>query len=87
MNVVTNVVRNLIKKEQVLPLGRWNLEYCSKKINQKIDYSNEDHSGPYTKKYIKVNNNLNIVKNKTKYSHDKIQSDNFMSILEIYHPL
>jgi hypothetical protein len=80
MNIITNVVRNLIKKEQVIPLGRWNLEYCSKKINQKIDYSNEDHSGPYEMHKKKVNKK---VKNETKYSHDKVQSDNFMSILEI----
>jgi hypothetical protein len=28
------------------PLGRWNIDYCSKKINHKIDLSNEDHCGP-----------------------------------------
>lgn len=27
-------------------LGRWNIEYCSKKLNDKIDLSNEDHCGP-----------------------------------------
>ena len=27
-------------------LGRWNIEYCHKKINNKIDLSNEDHCGP-----------------------------------------
>lgn len=28
------------------PLGRWNIEYCSKKLDTKIDMSNEDHCGP-----------------------------------------
>jgi len=27
-------------------LGRWNIEYCQKKMNKKIDLSNEDHCGP-----------------------------------------
>jgi hypothetical protein len=27
-------------------LGRWNMEICDKKINRKIDFSNEDHCGP-----------------------------------------
>ena len=28
------------------PLGRWSIENCQKKINYKIDMSNEDHCGP-----------------------------------------
>jgi hypothetical protein len=27
-------------------LGRWNLDYCNNKINNKIDWSNVDHCGP-----------------------------------------
>lgn len=27
-------------------LGRWKIENCNKKINHKIDLSNEDHCGP-----------------------------------------
>ena len=27
-------------------LGRWNLDTCDKKIDYKIDLSNEDHCGP-----------------------------------------
>lgn len=37
------------------PLGRWNIETCHKKINNKIDLANEDHCGPCGK-YI--NNKL-----------------------------
>jgi hypothetical protein len=33
---------NDIKK----PLGRWNIDYCNKKTNNKVDLSNEDHCGP-----------------------------------------
>jgi hypothetical protein len=28
------------------PLGRWGLDYCKIKLNQKVDLSNEDHCGP-----------------------------------------
>jgi len=28
------------------PLGRWNIENCSKKLDTKVDLSNEDHCGP-----------------------------------------
>jgi hypothetical protein len=27
-------------------LGRWNIDYCHEKMNNKIDLSNEDHCGP-----------------------------------------
>jgi len=33
-------------KELPKPAGRWNIDYCNKKINNKIDLSNEDHCGP-----------------------------------------
>jgi hypothetical protein len=34
------------------PLGRWNIETCNKKINNKIDLANEDHCGPCGKYII-----------------------------------
>ena len=33
-------------KEEKKILGRWNIESCDKKMNNKIDLSNEDHCGP-----------------------------------------
>jgi hypothetical protein len=33
-------------REDKKVLGRWNMEYCDKKMNSKIDLSNEDHCGP-----------------------------------------
>jgi len=29
-----------------MTLGRWSIDYCGKKLNKKIDLSNEDHCGP-----------------------------------------
>jgi hypothetical protein len=37
--------KNGINNEKKV-LGRWNIEYCDKKMNNKIDLSNEDHCGP-----------------------------------------
>jgi len=37
---------NIQQKESEKQLGRWNIDYCSKKINNKVDLSNEDHCGP-----------------------------------------
>ena len=40
------IIRKFIPKKIPLPLGRWKIEKCNKKINDKIDLSNEDHCGP-----------------------------------------
>ena len=39
-------MRKILPKELPKNLGRWNIDYCNKKINHKIDLSNEDHCGP-----------------------------------------
>jgi hypothetical protein len=41
-----NLFNKIIIKEKPKVLGRWNIDYCNKKINSKIDLSNEDHCGP-----------------------------------------
>jgi hypothetical protein len=38
-------MKQLVKNDQKI-LGRWKIDYCNKKINNKIDLSNEDHCGP-----------------------------------------
>ena len=45
MIFIKNVMRKIIKEDKKV-LGRWNIEYCDKKMNSKIDLSNEDHCGP-----------------------------------------
>jgi hypothetical protein len=45
MKFVSSIIQKFVKKE-IKPLGRWNIEYCEKKTNHKIDLSNEDHCGP-----------------------------------------
>jgi hypothetical protein len=64
-----NIFKRLFIKEEKKVLGRWNIENCSQKINNKIDLSNEDHCGPcgqyiinkVNKEPIKYNVNKNII--------------------------
>ena len=44
-NIIKNIIHKVVKQSPPVVLGRWNVDYCSKKINQKIDFSNEDHCG------------------------------------------
>jgi hypothetical protein len=45
MAYVTKLKNLFLLKNQPVLLGRWNVVYCEKKINKKIDLSNEDHCG------------------------------------------
>ena len=45
MNFITRITRKFITNDKKV-LGRWNIESCDKKMNSKIDLSNEDHCGP-----------------------------------------
>jgi len=46
MKYITTIIQKLIPKELPKPVGRWSIDYCNKKMNSKIDLSNEDHCGP-----------------------------------------
>ena len=45
MKFIESIIKRFIKPDKKV-LGRWNLDYCDKKVNNKIDLSNEDHCGP-----------------------------------------
>ena len=52
--------RRLFFTEDKKVLGRWSIEQCDKKLNTKIDLSNEDHCGPcgqYALEKIELKNN------------------------------
>jgi hypothetical protein len=66
MQYFKNIFNRLLKNEKKI-LGRWNIEQCDKKINNKIDLSNEDHCGPcgqylLEKTSLKNTNNAIIIK-------------------------
>lgn len=46
MRFIIKFIKQFIKNEPPRILGRWNIDYCNKKMNKKIDLSNEDHCGP-----------------------------------------
>jgi hypothetical protein len=46
MRFIIKTIKLYIKNEPPRILGRWNIDYCNKKMNKKIDLSNEDHCGP-----------------------------------------
>ena len=46
MKIIFNLMNRFKIKEPKKTLGRWNIDYCDKKLNNKIDLSNEDHCGP-----------------------------------------
>jgi hypothetical protein len=71
MKYITTIIKKLLPKELPKPVGRWSLDYCNKKVNSKIDLSNEDHCGPcgqyaLTKIELKDKNTSEYVLEKTK---------------------
>jgi hypothetical protein len=55
---IIQIITNRFPKELPKPMGRWNIDYCNIKMNNKIDLSNEDHCGPcghYAKTKIELN--------------------------------
>jgi hypothetical protein len=63
MQFFKNILQKMIKQDKKI-LGRWTIESCNTKINNKIDLSNEDHCGPCgqyildkTKPDVDINNN------------------------------
>ena len=56
-------------KQIPMPLGRWHLTECPKKIDIKVDWSNEDHCGPCGEKVLK--NNTYEMKKSDNYNNNK----------------
>jgi len=45
MKYIISLIQRFSRKDLPKPLGRWNLDYCDTKLNNKIELSNEDHCG------------------------------------------
>ena len=67
MRILSLLKNKLFKEHLNAPLGRWQIEKCNIKINNKIDLSNEDHCGPCGQYII----NKNIETNKIILSDEK----------------
>jgi hypothetical protein len=46
MQRLINSIIKLLLRDTPKPVGRWKIENCNKKMNRKVDLSNEDHCGP-----------------------------------------
>lgn len=53
-----NFIQKFTQKKLPIPLGRWKLDYCNTKLNNKIELSNEDHCGSCGQ-YAILKNKLN----------------------------
>ena len=75
MDHIIKIIRRFMPKDIKKPLGRWNIDYCNKKTNNKVDLSNEDHCGPCGQYAIsKTVNDINKSKdhsNKSLIIYDK----------------
>ena len=67
LTIIKNIfIRNYSKPA---PLGRWKIETCNIKLNNKIDLSNEDHCGPCGE-YGMINKNpANLLEDKNKLNN------------------
>ena len=65
--LILSIIKNLFIKNvsKPLPLGRWKIETCNIKLNNKIDLSNEDHCGPCGE-YVINKNSANLLEDKNK---------------------
>lgn len=79
IKIITNIIQNIIKKELPRPLGRWKIEECNTKINNKIDLSNEDHCGPCGKYALEK---ITALKSKDALSNNKL--DNKYKIISTF---
>ena len=65
MKYITTLLKKIMPKQIPKPVGRWSIEQCNIKTNNKVDLSNEDHCGPcgqYALTKIEPKNNQNIEK-------------------------
>ena len=66
MKFITTIIKRFVKEDKKI-LGRWNIEYCDKKINHKVDWSNEDHCGPCGQYILNKSSHINDHKINTGY--------------------
>ncbi len=75
-----NILKS-ITKEPIKPLGRWSLDYCTKKMDIKVNRSNEDHCGPCGQYNVPLNKD-NYNKNNYNYSPFRVSNIDYMIYYE-----
>ena len=69
MKYIITIIKKILSKETPTPIGRWRIEQCNKKMNNKIDLSNEDHCGPCGQYALEKVELKHKIKNKNIDSH------------------
>jgi hypothetical protein len=64
MIFIKSIIKKFFSKELPKPVGRWKIENCNTKMNNKIDLSNEDHCGPCGQYALDKINKINNDKKK-----------------------
>jgi hypothetical protein len=67
---IRNALKSIWKKDISKPVGRWRIEECNIKMNQKIDLSNEDHCGPCGQYALEKQTTLGKIKIKTNKNYN-----------------
>ena len=70
MKFLTTIIKRFVKDEKKV-LGRWNIEICDTKRNNKIDLANEDHCGPCGQ--YRLEKSIKPIINQNNYSIAKIE--------------
>jgi hypothetical protein len=77
MKYIITIVRKMLSKELPNPTGRWRIEHCNKRMNSKVDLSNEDHCGPCGQYALtKVNTQTKESESKNSQSNNNKTNDN-----------
>jgi len=69
MKYIISLIQRISQKEVPKPLGRWNLEYCDRKLSYKVGLSNEDNCG-VCNQYALTKNELKNKNIPTDYKND-----------------
>jgi hypothetical protein len=71
MKYIINFINKFIQKDLPKPMGRWSMEDCVIKMNQKIDLSNEDHCGPCGQYILSKKENTTTIEPQTSEENKK----------------
>ena len=58
MKFIKSILKKIISEDKKI-LGRWNLEYCDKKLHYKVGLSNEDNCGACSQYALTKNESKN----------------------------
>jgi hypothetical protein len=57
-DIITYILKKIVRSDNATALGRWNLDYCEKLIKNKVDFANVDHCGTCSQYKVKKTNKI-----------------------------